>query len=211
MCIIAYGLRGDMKQSQFEECLTNNPDGFFLLAYRNSEKKPYVYKRTLKRKEVEDEWERIDNDDSFILHARIKTHGSVSEKNIHGWFSDGWYFCHNGTLSIRSRGDMTDSETFFRDIFLPAFRDQQAIESLRKNNMIRAVIGTSKFVFFKEGRILSYGDFIKPHGKNVYFSNNSYMPVENQYIEIPNYLNCDSYKYKDTIHSINKNFEYWCF
>ena len=30
-------------------------------------------------------------------------------------------FAHNGILSIKNRGDMTDSETFFRDIFSPVF------------------------------------------------------------------------------------------
>lgn len=179
MCIIAYGIKKDIGEQHFKNCLDNNPDGFFLLGYKrgSTEEKPEFLIRTLLKKEVVDLWNKIPKDYIVLLHARIKTHGSVSEKNVHGWSSNGWYFCHNGILQIKNKDDMTDSETFFRYIFLPAFKNRCIEEKNNEDfsNMINTIIGSSKFVFFKKGQLLFFGDFIKPDkNKFAYFSNSSY-------------------------------------
>lgn len=119
MCIIAYGLKKDIGNQRFQNCLTNKPDGFFLLGFKRgcADDTPEFIIRTLIRKEVVATWEKIPNDYIVLLHARIKTHGSISKKNVHGWNGCGWYFCHKGVLSIKNKGDLTDSETFFRYLF----------------------------------------------------------------------------------------------
>lgn len=155
MCIIAYGIKKDIGNQRFQNCLTNNPDGFFLIGFKrgNEDNKPEFLVRTLLKKEVVATWEKIPNDYIVLLHARIKTHGSISEKNVHGWNGDNWYFCHNGILSLKNKGDLTDSETFFRYLFLPAFGKTDIEETNEGiDNMVNSVIGSSKFVFWKKER-----------------------------------------------------------
>lgn len=185
MCIIAYGLKKDIGTQRFQNCLTNNPDGFFLLGFKRGCKddNPDFLIRTLLKKEVVATWEKIPNDYVVILHARIKTHGSISEKNIHGWNGSGWYFCHNGILSIKNKGDLTDSETFFRYLFLPAFGETVIKETNEGiDDMVNTIIGQSKFVFWKNGKMLFYGNFERPDkNKFAYFSNSSYKKKEYSY------------------------------
>lgn len=38
MCIIAYGFKKDIGTQRFQNCLTNNPDGFFLLGFKRGSK-----------------------------------------------------------------------------------------------------------------------------------------------------------------------------
>lgn len=185
MCIIAYGLKKDIGTQRFQNCLTNNPDGFFLLGFKRGCKddNPDFLIRTLLKKEVVATWEKIPNDYVVILHARIKTHGSISEKNVHGWNGHGWYFCHNGILSIKNKGDLTDSETFFRYLFLPAFGETGIKETNEGiDDMVNSIIGQSKFVFWKNGKMLFYGNFERPDkNKFAYFSNSSYKKKEYSY------------------------------
>lgn len=44
MCIIAYGIKKDIGNQRFQNCLTNNPDGFFLLGFKggNEDNKPDI-------------------------------------------------------------------------------------------------------------------------------------------------------------------------
>lgn len=185
MCIIAYGIKKDIGNQRFQNCLTNNPDGFFLIGFKrgNEDNKPEFLVRTLLKKEVVATWEKIPNDYIVLLHARIKTHGSISGKNVHGWNGDNWYFCHNGILSLKNKGDLTDSETFFRYLFLPAFGKTDIEETNEGiDNMVNSVIGSSKFVFWKKGKMLFYGNFERPDKKKfAYFSNNSYQKKEYSY------------------------------
>lgn len=193
MCIIAYGIKKDIGNKRFQNCLTNNPDGFFLMGFKKGSKneKPEYFVRTLLRKEVVSLWHKIPQDYCVLLHARIKTHGSISEKNVHGWNSNGWFFCHNGTLSIQNKNDMTDSETFFRYIFLPSFKDFEIKDTNEPIDfMVNSIIGSSKFVFWKNGKMLFYGDFIKPDkNKFAYFSNYTY----------ESYSSYSCYKYGDSL------------
>lgn len=74
-------------------------------------------------------------------------------------------------ISIPNRGDLTDSETFFRDYFIPVFRHGGWFEADR---LIRDVIGYSKFVFMdNKGNIRHYGDYIKD-ADGVLYSNSSF-------------------------------------
>lgn len=185
MCIIAYGIKKDIGTQHFQNCLTNNPDGFFLAAFKrgSTQDKPEYFIRTLLKKEVVNLWNEIPKDYIVLLHARIKTHGSISEKNVHGWNGNGWYFCHNGVLSIKNKDDLTDSETFFRYLFLPAFGERAIQENNDDiDNMVSVVLGGSKFVFWKKGKMLFYGDFQRPDkSKFAYFSNSSYLKYTHQY------------------------------
>lgn len=176
MCIIAI----KKKNVKFPEVSTiktmcdNNPDGFaivyhitgkgvFSMRSLNSDDVYKTYRNLLRYS-----YRKV----SFFMHARIKTHGTININNCHGWRSDECksHFAHNGILKIDNRDDMTDSETFLRDIFTPAFvyGGWKAAE-----RTITACIGTSKFVFMDDdGHIRHYGQYVEDNG--MLYSNNTY-------------------------------------
>ena len=109
------------------------------------------------------------NAHAFVFHARIATNGSKSLKNCHGWKTLNGHaaFFHNGILNIESRGDLTDSETFLRDIYEPI-----ALKGGHKKAVkaINAIIGSSKFAFIGDtGEIKLYGHYFNVNG--VMYSN----------------------------------------
>lgn len=180
MCIIAIKERYARfpSEDRVRTMCRNNPDGF-ALAYHTDEEGVRIY-RTMDRAKFIDEYKRIvethnPEETSMFIHARISTHGSNKLENCHGWKDDnaGICFAHNGILSIDNRDDMTDSETFFRDIFLPIFYSQGWYGA---EKAIDAIIGTSKFVFLDTlGRIIHYGHYTEDYEDNVLYSNTTYM------------------------------------
>lgn len=158
----------------------NNNDGFAIVWYHPTMKQTQVY-RTMNQKQFLKEFKRIKNaydaeQTTLFIHARIKTHGTPNLNNCHGWVSDecGLAFAHNGILSgVANRDDMTDSETYFRDIFTPAFM-YGGWEGAERT--IKAIIGTSKFVFMDGvGNIAHYGQYIEDDG--LLYSNTTYQPA----------------------------------
>lgn len=176
MCIICIKKKGVRFPSV--ECVKtmcdNNSHGFAIAISRgktphivktlNKQKFIHIYKGLIKKYDYEDT--------TMFIHARIMTHGTKRIENCHGWKENGLIFAHNGVLSIANRDDMTDSETFFRDIFSPAYKVGGWKLAERT---IDAIIGTSKFVFMdNSGNIKYYGNYIEDDG--LLFSNNTYRP-----------------------------------
>lgn len=177
ICIKEKGVRFPSMETVRTMC-ENNSHGFSLV-YNTPKDGTKVF-RTLNQEAFLKEYKRIKkkcraDKTSLYIHARIKTHGTQKLENCHGWIDKecGLAFAHNGILSgVNNRGDMTDSETFFRDLFVPAFLvgGWQAGE-----RAIKAIIGTSKFVFMdSRGNISHYGNYIEDDG--LLYSNTSYIP-----------------------------------
>lgn len=179
MCIIAIKPREVNYPSyqRVKNMCDNNSDGFAIVWHVVGQ--PVRNYRTLSEKKFLKKYNEITStykakDVSLFIHARIKTHGTMKLENCHGWIEDkvGMAFAHNGILSIKNRDDMTDSETFFRDIFTPVFEvgGWSAAEKA-----INACIGTSKFCFMDMyGNIIHYGNYIKGDD-GILYSNDSYM------------------------------------
>lgn len=105
-----------------------------------------------------------------IIHFRLATHGSISEKNCHPFHdpdTDIW-FAHNGVLPIRSHDDMTDSEIFFREAFLPAV-NVLGYDSPELWHRVEERRGSSRFIFMHGGDIKTLG--IWHNHRGVYYSN----------------------------------------
>jgi hypothetical protein len=177
MCIIVIKEKGHSWPSSetIKNCATNNPDGFSMAW--NDKGKLFTY-QSLVMEDFLKKYESVKKlsmkKTACILHCRIKTHGSLSVKNCHCWESDGIAFAHNGILSMTAREDMTDSETFFRDIFIPVYR-YGGWESGER--AVTACIGSSKFAFINgDGKIWSYGKYEIFEGLK--FSNSSYIAVK---------------------------------
>lgn len=176
MCIIVIKEKGIAFPSAatIKNCCDNNPDGFSMAWSDNGEVQTF---RTLDKaafmRAYKYLYKHLDKKESLIIHARIKTHGSVSLGNCHCWESSGVVFAHNGVLSIQNRGDLTDSETFFRDIFLPIWNGSKH-NWKECEKAINAVIGVSRFAFLdeKNGDIIHYGNFYNRNG--ILYSNTSF-------------------------------------
>ena len=112
-------------------------------------------------------------DCAMVLHFRIATHGSINIDNCHPFLdaAQGLIFAHNGVLGIRAVGDWTDSETFFRRYFLPAYKASDWQEG---EKVINKYIGGSRFVFMDDsGDIRLYGNFNEYRG--CMWSNSTYL------------------------------------
>ena len=192
MCIIAVKCLGSSfaPKDSIEECIRSNPHGFGMAWNENGEVKVY---KTMDPNEALDKYVELTSTldprtTAFIFHARIKTDGSIKLENCHPWVHNNLAFCHNGMLrNVACRDDLTDSETFFRDYFIPAWETaglsfafkvaQLAVKNT--NNKFAFLDGNGK-VFFVTG----LNGFVKEdfnerpgfRGK-IYFSNTSYRPV----------------------------------
>jgi predicted glutamine amidotransferase len=177
MCIICIKKKGiEFPSVEIVKTMcNNNPHGFSIVWHDGKQVHRF---RTMEIKDFLNTYKKISDGDyektSLFIHARIKTHGTTKLSNCHGWRDSGLIFAHNGILSIANRDDMTDSETFFRDIFIPAYKVGGWKLGERT---IEAIIGTSKFVFMNtNGDIRHYGKYITDNG--VLYSNNTYLPYD---------------------------------
>lgn len=105
-----------------------------------------------------------------LLHFRLATHGSIRRANCHPFHdraTDTW-FMHNGILDITPRGDMTDSETAFREILLPTI-EEHGLDSDLTRYTIKQVMGFSRFAFMQGYNVRLFGDYTMRHG--CWFSN----------------------------------------
>ena len=141
-----------------ENCVDYNNDGFSLMwneggkvkAYRTMNDAAFIKK--YKRLRMQLDKDKV----AMVIHCRIATHGSLGVNNTHCWtaLNDTIGFAHNGILSIHNYGDMTDSETFFRHIFVPIFKVKHSWRDAEY--AINAVIGTSKFAFLTSDGVVNY-------------------------------------------------------
>ena len=176
MCIVIAKEKGVKFPSieNIQNSCDNNPDGFaiawatggVLRNYRTMSKKLFI-------KKCKEVFKLDYKQTACVIHARIATHGTVILENTHCWIDEAtaMAFAHNGVLSVSNRGNMTDSETFFRDIFLPIY---SVYGWDRAELAINACIGTSKFAFLMaDGELRVFGNYNELKG--VLYSNTSYL------------------------------------
>lgn len=175
MCVIIAKSKTGVNPTinEIKAALATNPDGSAIVWCNNGTLETF---KTMNNEEMAkyyaEHFEVLKNT-SFVFHARIATHGSLGIKNCHGWSTLNGHaaFFHNGVLNIKNRGDMTDSETFLRDIYEPIANKGGHKAAI---NAIKAVIGSSKFAFIGDtGEIKLYGNFNKREG--FYTSNNNHL------------------------------------
>lgn len=182
MCVIAKGARKDFRADEFRQCMKTNGYGFFVAVLRK-EPARNTFVRTLNEEEAFKAYELAGPDDTVVLHARIPSRGG-REKNladVHGWVSEeGIRFCHNGTivsLDEAQKADgcekITDSEYFFRRIFLPLYRAEGNKWTELVDRIVKVLCAGNRFLFiFPDNTVKTVGRFIEDHG--CIFSNRSY-------------------------------------
>ena len=105
-----------------------------------------------------------------LMHFRLATHGSIKRANCHPFYekeSDTW-FMHNGILDIIPKGDMTDSETAFREILAPEIAGH-GLSSDDVRYAVQSIIGGSRFSFMQGDEVRLFGQYERWLG--CYFSN----------------------------------------
>lgn len=193
MCIIVVKCKGTdfAPKEVIARCMKTNPHGFSMAWNRGGQIEVF---RTMDPSEMMARYEQLTHEldpreSAMLFHARKATHGSCKVENTH-CFTYGepavLAFCHNGILhNIKNRDDMTDSETFFRDLFIPAM---EGCGETFAYKMAKAIVETTgnKFAFLnKDGKVtfvrgegveFSKQQFPGLRGK-IYFSNDGWRPV----------------------------------
>jgi len=163
MCVIIAKPKGvelpSMKELQ--SAYRHNPDGCGVVSSNG------IYWRGLSFKKFCEVIKKVNTEDACIIHFRIGTHGSNKTSNCHPFVANynnrEIFFAHNGILPIQVRGDMTDSETEFRNILAPA-AFTFGIRSERFKALVDREIYSSKFAFMENGEISLFGSWIAEGG-----------------------------------------------
>lgn len=178
MCVIMSKAAGAQfpPKSEIENCVKKNPDGFGAMWVSGGRVKVY---KTMKAEKFLKWYDRFVATQPIavplVCHMRIATHGSKREQNCHPWTDKAGSvgFAHNGILNIKNRKDMTDSETFFRDLWLPIWKGYGKEAAKR---VTEAIVGTSRFCFlYADGSIERWGNWEQGSVKEgVYYTNSSW-------------------------------------
>ena len=156
----------------FENAMDNNPHGFSIAL-----KRPGTSWRIFKTMDRNAMLEWIQENgvynksSTWIFHARIKTHGEPSLKNCHCWHdkTTRTIFAHNGTLGITAEKGKTDSETFFRNIFVPIYRHEGMDAALKAARLVAQYDKMAIIMPTEKHQIALIGSWQKREG--VYYSN----------------------------------------
>ena len=192
MCVIAHAAKKRyMKREEVKEAMRINSDGFFMAALRPDGTRDTI--RTLDENEALSFFDdKVKEDDCFVMHARIPSRGAKSIANVHGWECDGILFMHNMTITeidkmmTRVKWTGTDSEFFFKKIFIPFYRGLGAEAYKDKafhpdlDNIITYFLGyNNKFCFIMpDNNVIRYGNWVtEPDrvegGKNMFYASKS--------------------------------------
>ena len=197
MCVICHAAKKRyMKRAEVVQAMKANNAGFFGFTVHDGDRRLI---RTLDAQQLLKFFDGVDDDDVWVMHARIPSRGEKTLDNVHGWEQDGILFCHNMTLAQlddmmrNAKWEKTDSEFFFRHVFIPfyrgcgpdAYKDGKFCDDL--DNLVRHFCGHSnKFLFIMpDNTVVRYGDWVSEADRKTedgecafYASNSSYKVYE---------------------------------
>ena len=163
MCVILHGLNKNFLKEELDQAMKANSEGFALLDVDSKS-----ITRTLDKKQLLSAFDLIPEDHQIVFHARIKTQGSATVDNCHGWEKDGMYFFHNGVLrsipeklSDERYKDASDSRIFFELYFMPVYHSQNNSFNDVVNGFIDLIRGSGVYnlmIFvYEKGILHSFG------------------------------------------------------
>ena len=154
MCVIIIKRKGVQLPAPeiLDACHVANPDGMGFVSSSGKNYRGMRYEKLLSR------LDSVGVEEECIIHFRFATHGSIRPKNCHPFRSGKVWVAHNGILPIDAKGDMTDSETAFRYILMPAIK-WFGIESEEFDATVNSIIGASKFAFMIDGKAYCFGTY----------------------------------------------------
>ncbi len=155
MCVIAYIPKGtqtlptEIVRAMFKA----NPHGCGLVT-------PTDHYKGMSLNSILRHLKKRDISQPCLMHFRLATHGSIKRANCHPFYdekSQTW-FMHNGILDIIPKGDMTDSETAFREILAPQIQ-AHSLDSDDLRYAVHCIIGGSKFAFMQGEKVRLCGHY----------------------------------------------------
>lgn len=168
MCVILFKPKGQAMPGidVLRACFRANPHGVGFVT-------PGQFYKTMSYEKFIDKIGQVSDDEPCIIHFRYATHGSIKTANCHPFKGSirghkPIYFAHNGVLSIRPIGDMTDSETAFQTKFLPVAKEY-GLRSKELEEVVEKYRGGSRFAFMQGDKVSLFGNFVQREG--CYFSN----------------------------------------
>lgn len=156
MCVICIKKQGVELPSERElrQAYHSNPHGCGFVSSNG------LYWRGMDIEEFLEKLRGVRLEDECIIHFRYATHGSHKPSNCHPFKCGELYFAHNGVLPIKTHHDMTDSETVFKNVLVPA-ADMFGFGSREFNSVVNNNIWSSKFAFMYKGKVKFYGRWLR--------------------------------------------------
>lgn len=190
MCVILHAKKKKhLTREELVQAMKNNNSGYFMAVLHGDSTREII--RTLDDEELLKFFDKAKEDEELVCHCRIPSRGEKNLENVHGWEEDGILFSHN--MTIAAIDDMmkglgwkgTDSEFFFRRIFIPYFRGLG--ETAYKDGkfhpdldaFVKHFVGyNNKFCFvMPDNTVLRYGQWIneparKENGETAFYASN---------------------------------------
>lgn len=185
MCIIiAAPFNKEINRLTLYNCWKNNPDGAGLMYVKNEiikivkELKNFDKFYNLYKKHYN---KSLISKSPIVLHFRIKTHGLINYNNTHPFrINKGTAFCHNGIITIETKGDNSDTVQFNNNYLkkLPIdFYKNEAIVALIEDKIITdriAILTKDREVIILNKVMWEYDETL-----GIYYSNKSYLETNN--------------------------------
>lgn len=175
MCLIIHKPKEQViDEALLRDAATFNRDGWGIMYCIDGEV------RTVKGTEVNElvrECAKLDEKQEAFVHLRMRTHGTISEDNIHPFQigKTGVYMMHNGTIQItRKDNNESDSAAFARMLAPLIRKNHNLLFEPALRTLIRSYIGNSRLAFLlPDGRstLIGNGDWAEWKG----------CPVSNKY------------------------------
>ena len=208
MCIAIYKPANKIIEKEtLEICQENNPDG---CGYAYIDENKHIQIR--KAMQFEEFWEDYRKDSSeyldspFLIHFRIKSHGTIDLYNCHPFMiDDHTCFIHNGIISNVPTDKVKSDTQIFNELILsklqPGWIHSEGIKLL-----IEEFIRYSKLVVMTdEGRVAIYNEKKGEWVDGIWYSNSTYKPRVTSYRNLG--YNNTSYQYTKQYNFKTNSFE----
>jgi predicted glutamine amidotransferase len=175
MCIAILNTEGTLSKKTLKTCFENNPDGAGFAFSTGSDL--VIFKELKKFDLFYSEYRKARQENkgaNFLIHFRIRTHGSVSLNNCHPFkVNRDTCFIHNGMIDISTKGDLSDTYVFNEMILKKLPSDFTTNESIL--TLLETFIGYSKVVLLNTNNSYVILNESLGHWQgNNWFSNYSY-------------------------------------
>lgn len=177
MCIAIVKLKDkSIPKETLEICSKNNPDG---CGFAYSDNGKVYIKKFMDFETFYEEYSKVENKSTMLIHFRIATHGKVETKNCHPFkLNNRMALIHNGVISgYGDKDKKTDTQDFIDkvigNISWKMWKNPSFIE------LVNNAIGYSKLCILDvDGNHFIVGEEKGEWVDGVWFSNKSYKPKE---------------------------------
>lgn len=179
MCLIIYTKSGNIPKKHLKHALYTNDDGW---GYMFHDGKELIVRKGMTPKEFWNQWVadyHLRQKTRVLFHARIGTHGTVTEANCHP-FKVGkkkLYMMHNGIITQHNDPHRLKNDTrmFIEEIVEGLPNNWMEFDSIKK--IIAHYVGYSKLAFMDgRGKVLIINKKLGTEDNGIWYSHHNYKP-----------------------------------